>query len=58
MVDGNGMGVEGVKIIVDGHERSITDNQGYYKLDQVLELIWVNDGVRLFIGKRFYFVLV
>lgn len=41
MVDGNGMGVEGVKIIVDGHERSITDNQGYYKLDQVLVLMWV-----------------
>lgn len=29
------MGVEGVKIIVDGHERYITDKQGYYKLDQV-----------------------
>jgi hypothetical protein len=29
------VGVEGVKIIVDGHERSITDKQGYYKLDQV-----------------------
>lgn len=29
------MGVEGVKIIVDGHERSITDREGYYKLDQV-----------------------
>ena len=29
------MGVEGVKIIVDGHERAITDKQGYYKLDQV-----------------------
>ncbi|KAG4913760.1 hypothetical protein AAZX31_19G204100 [Glycine max] len=35
VVDGNGMGVEGVKIIVDGHVRSIADNQGYYKLDQV-----------------------
>ncbi|XP_061366169.1 uncharacterized protein LOC133309420 [Gastrolobium bilobum] len=35
VVDGNEMGVEGVKIIVDGHERSITDNQGYYRLDQV-----------------------
>lgn len=35
VVDGNGIGVEGVKIIVDGHERSLTDNQGYYKLDQV-----------------------
>ena len=35
VVDGNDMGVEGVKIIVDGHERSITDKQGYYKLDQV-----------------------
>ncbi|WJX79873.1 hypothetical protein P8452_62950 [Trifolium repens] len=35
VVDGNNMGVEGVKVIVDGNERSITDNQGYYKLDQV-----------------------
>ncbi|KAL4602871.1 hypothetical protein ACB092_10G084400 [Castanea dentata] len=35
VVDGNDMGVDGVKIIVDGHERSITDKQGYYKLDQV-----------------------
>lgn len=35
VVDGNDMGVEGVKIIVDGHERSITDGEGYYKLDQV-----------------------
>ncbi|THG03328.1 hypothetical protein TEA_011339 [Camellia sinensis var. sinensis] len=29
------MGVDGVKIVVDGHERSITDKDGYYKLDQV-----------------------
>lgn len=35
IIDGNGMGVEGVKIIVDGHERSATDKEGYYKLDQV-----------------------
>ncbi|BBG92681.1 Carbohydrate-binding-like fold, partial [Prunus dulcis] len=35
VVDGNDVGVEGVRIIVDGHERSITDKQGYYKLDQV-----------------------
>ncbi|KAF2309701.1 hypothetical protein GH714_004655 [Hevea brasiliensis] len=35
VVDGDGMGVEGVKIIVDGHERSTTDKEGYYKLDQV-----------------------
>lgn len=35
VIDGNDMGVEGVKIIVDGQERSITDKQGYYKLDQV-----------------------
>ncbi|CAN6700135.1 unnamed protein product [Malus baccata var. baccata] len=35
VVDGNDEGVEGVKIKVDGHERSITDKQGYYKLDQV-----------------------
>nr|GMD68875.1 nodal modulator 3 [Ipomoea batatas] len=35
VVDGNGEGVDGVKIIVDGQERSITDKEGYYKLDQV-----------------------
>lgn len=35
MVDENAMGVEGVQIIVDGHERSTTDKEGYYKLDQV-----------------------
>ncbi|KAL8522702.1 hypothetical protein ACS0TY_012875 [Phlomoides rotata] len=35
VVDGNGMGVDGAKIVVDGHERSITDKEGYYKLDQV-----------------------
>lgn len=38
VVDGNDVGVEGVKIIVDGHERSITDREGYYKLDQVFML--------------------
>lgn len=35
VVDGNDVGVDGVKIIVDGQERSVTDKQGYYKLDQV-----------------------
>ncbi|KDP28277.1 hypothetical protein JCGZ_14048 [Jatropha curcas] len=35
VLDGNEMGVEGVTIIVDGHERSRTDKEGYYKLDQV-----------------------
>ncbi|CAK9152882.1 unnamed protein product [Ilex paraguariensis] len=35
VVDGNGMGVDGAKVLVDGHERYITDNEGYYKLDQV-----------------------
>ncbi|PSS14739.1 Nodal modulator 1 like [Actinidia chinensis var. chinensis] len=35
VVDGNGVGVDGVKIIVDGHERFVTDKEGYYKLDQV-----------------------
>ncbi|KAF9619797.1 hypothetical protein IFM89_009319 [Coptis chinensis] len=35
VVDESGVGVEGVKILVDGHERFITDKQGYYKLDQV-----------------------
>lgn len=35
VIDSNGMGVDGAKIEVDGHERSITDREGYYKLDQV-----------------------
>ncbi|TYH06259.1 hypothetical protein ES288_A08G142500v1 [Gossypium darwinii] len=35
VVDANDVGVEGVKILVDGQERSITDKEGYYKLDQV-----------------------
>lgn len=35
VVDANGKGVDGVKIVVDGLERSITDKEGYYKLDQV-----------------------
>ncbi|KAG5567843.1 hypothetical protein RHGRI_003128 [Rhododendron griersonianum] len=35
VVDGNGFGVDGVRIIVDGHERCVTDKEGYYKLDQV-----------------------
>ncbi|CAI9104879.1 OLC1v1003663C1 [Oldenlandia corymbosa var. corymbosa] len=35
VVDGTGMGVDGVKILVDGEERSLTDKEGYYKLDQV-----------------------
>ncbi|KAH6758040.1 Carbohydrate-binding-like fold [Perilla frutescens var. hirtella] len=35
VVDGNGVGVDLAKIIVDGHERSVTDKEGYYKLDQV-----------------------
>ncbi|KAA0046704.1 nodal modulator 3 [Cucumis melo var. makuwa] len=35
VVDANDAGVEGVKIIVDGHERAVTDKEGFYKLDQV-----------------------
>ncbi|KAL7598455.1 hypothetical protein Lser_V15G27442 [Lactuca serriola] len=35
VVDTNGKGVDGVKIVVDGVDRSFTDKQGYYKLDQV-----------------------
>lgn len=40
VVDENDMGVEGVKILVDGHERSITDKEGFYKLDQVLWIMF------------------
>ncbi|KAK6118530.1 hypothetical protein DH2020_047730 [Rehmannia glutinosa] len=36
VVDGNGNGVDAATILVDGLERSITDTEGYYKLDQVL----------------------
>lgn len=35
VVTSEGVGVEGVKILVDGRERAATDIQGYYKLDQV-----------------------
>ncbi|XP_022770793.1 nodal modulator 1 isoform X1 [Durio zibethinus] len=35
VIDANDIGVEGVKILVDGQERSLTDKEGYYKLDQV-----------------------
>ncbi|KAL6517503.1 hypothetical protein OROMI_033204 [Orobanche minor] len=35
VVDSNGNGVDAAKILVDGLERSITDAEGYYKLDQV-----------------------
>ncbi|XP_031497491.1 uncharacterized protein LOC116262346 [Nymphaea colorata] len=35
VLDGNGVGVEDVKISLDGQERSLTDNLGRYKLDQV-----------------------
>ncbi|EXB28568.1 hypothetical protein L484_009727 [Morus notabilis] len=46
VVDGNDMGVEGVKIIVDGQERSITDKQGYYKLDQVMSNRYTIEAVK------------
>ncbi|GLJ20863.1 hypothetical protein SUGI_0380570 [Cryptomeria japonica] len=35
VVNSQGIGVEGVKILVDGRERARTDIWGYYKLDQV-----------------------
>ncbi|KAL6494630.1 hypothetical protein OROGR_031430 [Orobanche gracilis] len=35
VVDSSGNGVDAAKILVDGLERSITDAEGYYKLDQV-----------------------
>ena len=34
-MDGHGAGVVGAKVIVGGQERSVTDENGYYKLDQV-----------------------
>lgn len=35
VVDGDGNGIEGVEISVDGQKKYITDKEGYYKLDQV-----------------------
>lgn len=35
VVNGDGNGIEGVEILVDGQKRSITDKEGHYKLDQV-----------------------
>ncbi|KAM0954506.1 putative carboxypeptidase-like, regulatory domain superfamily, immunoglobulin-like protein [Dioscorea sansibarensis] len=35
VVDGNNVGVEGAKVVVDGQSKAITDGQGFYKLDQV-----------------------
>ncbi|KAL5228006.1 hypothetical protein ABZP36_016271 [Zizania latifolia] len=35
VVDGYGTGVEAANVIVDGHLRAVTDNLGYYRLDQV-----------------------
>ncbi|XP_021744068.1 nodal modulator 1-like [Chenopodium quinoa] len=35
VVDGNGAGVDGAKVFVDGQERSFTDENGYFTLDQV-----------------------
>ncbi|PON61743.1 Glucoamylase, starch-binding [Parasponia andersonii] len=46
VVDGNDLGVEGVKIIIDGYERSITDKQGYYKLDQVTSNPYTIEAVK------------
>ncbi|CAA7030535.1 unnamed protein product [Microthlaspi erraticum] len=46
VVDGNSMGVEGVKILVDGSLRSVTDNEGYYKLDQVTSNQYTIEAVK------------
>ncbi|XP_055832870.1 uncharacterized protein LOC129901646 [Solanum dulcamara] len=35
VVDGDDNGIEGVEILVDRQKKSITDKEGYYKLDQV-----------------------
>ncbi|XP_075491887.1 uncharacterized protein LOC142530019 [Primulina tabacum] len=35
VVDDSGTGVDNASIVVDDQERSITDKEGYYKLDQV-----------------------
>ncbi|XP_051224560.1 uncharacterized protein [Lolium perenne] len=35
VVDGYGAGIEGANVIIDGQLRAVTDNLGYYRLDQV-----------------------
>ncbi|KQK04071.1 nodal modulator 1 [Brachypodium distachyon] len=35
VIDGYGAGVEGANLIIDGQLRAVTDNLGYYRLDQV-----------------------
>ncbi|VVB06611.1 unnamed protein product [Arabis nemorensis] len=46
VVDGNSKGVEGVEILVDGSVRSVTDKEGYYKLDQVTSNRYTIDAVK------------
>ncbi|KAG2260924.1 hypothetical protein Bca52824_080218 [Brassica carinata] len=46
VVDSNSKGVEGVKILVDGNLRSVTDKEGYYKLDQVTSNQYTIDAVK------------
>lgn len=36
VVDSQGAGIGGVKIVIEDVERATTDAQGYYKLDQVM----------------------
>ncbi|KAM0833417.1 hypothetical protein ACQ4PT_064262 [Festuca glaucescens] len=35
VVDGYGAGIEGANVTIDGQLRAVTDNLGYYRLDQV-----------------------
>ncbi|KAL9250005.1 BOS complex subunit NOMO1-like protein [Drosera capensis] len=35
VMSGNGAGVDSARILVDGQERTLTDKNGYYKVDQV-----------------------
>ncbi|OMO63992.1 hypothetical protein CCACVL1_22113, partial [Corchorus capsularis] len=46
VIDANDVGVEGVKILVDGQERSITDKEGYYKLDQVTSNHYMIEAIK------------
>ncbi|KAL0848642.1 hypothetical protein Bca101_021889 [Brassica carinata] len=46
VVDSDSKGVEGVKILVDGNLRSVTDKEGYYKLDQVTSNQYTIDALK------------
>jgi len=44
-VDSNGKGIQGVKILIDGQQKAITNEQGTYKLDEITPGAYILEGV-------------